>query len=339
MRVLARTTLGFALAIVLVAPAFIRPAQAEVNEVRITRQPGLVYLPLMIMEHEKLIEKSAEKRGLGAIKVNWVIFNSGGAAVDALLSGNVDFVTSGATNMLVAWAGSNGQVKGIGGAGAIPMMLVTRNPNLKSIKDLTDKDKIALPTVKVSTQSTILAMAAEKEFGAGQARKFDPITLALGHPDAMIALQSGKGEIDCHFSLPPFQDEELKIPGVHAILNSVDVAGGPISNGVTFSSIKFHNANPRVFSAVVDALATAQAIIQKDKRKAAQIYLDESHDKILSVDEVVRIISQPNFFYGLAPQRTMKLWDIMYRTGAIRQLKANSWKDYFFPDVWNQKGS
>src|ERR1700730_9207794 len=108
----------------LFAASFAGPASAEVNEVRITRQPGLVYLPLMICEQQKLVEMEARKRGLRYVKVTWSTFNSGGTSVDALLSGNVDFVTSGATNLLVAWAKSNGQVKGASGAGAPPMMLV-----------------------------------------------------------------------------------------------------------------------------------------------------------------------------------------------------------------------
>jgi NitT/TauT family transport system substrate-binding protein len=332
MRVFIRLILGLALSVTLVAPAF-----AEVAEVRLTRQPGLVYLPLMIMEANKYVEKEAAKRGLPDLTVSWVVFNSGGAAVDALLSGNVDFVTSGGTNLLVAWSATKGQVKGVGGSGAVPMWLVTRNPNVHSIKDLSDKDKIAVPTVRVSTQSVVLQMATDKEFGDAQIHKFCSLTVALGHPDALIALSSGQGEIDSHFSLPPFEQEEVKLPGVHVILNSVDAAGGPVSNGVTFSSQKFHDANPTVYAAVLAALGDAQDLIRRDKRAAAQIYLGASHDK-MSVDDIVKIISEPNYVYSLAPQRMMKLWDIMYRGDTIK-LKASNWKDFFFSEVHNQPGS
>src|ERR1700682_1589775 len=147
MRAFIRMILAAALTLSLAGPAIVRPALGEVNEVRLTRQPGLLYLPLMIMEHEKFIEKQAKARGNPALKVSWFVFNSGGAAVDALLSNNVDFVTSGATNLLIAWAKSNGAVKGASGAGALPMMLLTRNPNVKPIKDFTSADKIAVPTV------------------------------------------------------------------------------------------------------------------------------------------------------------------------------------------------
>jgi NitT/TauT family transport system substrate-binding protein len=183
----------------------------------------------------------------------------------------------------------------------------------------------------------VLQIAADKEFGDSEIHKFCSITVALGHPDAFIALSSGQGEIDSHFSLPPFEQEELKLPGVHMVLNSVDVAGGPVSNGVVFSSQKFHDANPKVYAAVFAALGDAQDLIKRDKRAAAQIYLDQSHDKT-SVDDIVKILSAPNFVYSLAPQRMMKLWDIMYRGGTLK-VKASNWKDFFFPEVHNQPGS
>jgi NitT/TauT family transport system substrate-binding protein len=160
MKTFVRLIIGFVLAFILVVPAY-----AEVSEIRITKQPGLVYLPLTIMEQNKLLEKQAKLRGLGDIKVTWIVFTSGATAVDALLSGNVDLVTSGGTNMLVAWSASNGRVKGVAGAGAIPMLLVTRNPSVKTIRDFTAADKIAVPSLKVSVQATILRMAVAREFG------------------------------------------------------------------------------------------------------------------------------------------------------------------------------
>src|SRR4051795_755503 len=76
-------------------------ARAEVGEVRITRQPGMIYMPIILMEQLKLIEKHAGERGLNNLKVSWLTFSSGGASTEALISGNVDFVTSGTTNMLL----------------------------------------------------------------------------------------------------------------------------------------------------------------------------------------------------------------------------------------------
>ncbi|MDP9106418.1 MAG: ABC transporter substrate-binding protein [Candidatus Eremiobacteraeota bacterium] len=319
--------------------AVIAPASADVSEVRLARQPGLVYLPIMIIEQDHLFEKEAKKRGIDNLKVTFLVFNSGGAAVDALLSGNADLVTSGATNLLTAWSATKGtpnEVRGVAGNGALPMFLVSRNPNVKTIKDLTSADKIAVPTVRVSTQAIVMQMAAEKQWGAAETHKLDPYTVAMGHPDALLGLEAGK-DLNGHFSLPPYQYEELKIPGVHVVLNSIDVTGGPASNGVTFSTTKFHDANPKIIAAFLAAMAQAEATIKNDKRHAAELYLKDTKEK-LTVDDLVKIMSDPNFVYSTAPQQSMKFAEAMFRGGTIKN-KPASWKDYFFPEVYNLKGS
>jgi NitT/TauT family transport system substrate-binding protein len=319
--------------------AVIAPASADVTEVRLARQPGLVYLPIMIIEQDHLFEKEAKKRGIDNLKVTFLVFNSGGAAVDALLSGNADLVTSGATNLLTAWSATKGtpnEVRGVAGNGALPMFLLSRDPNVKTIKDLSAADKIAVPTVRVSTQAIVMQMAAEKLWGAADEHKLDPYTVALGHPDALLALETGK-DVNGHFSLPPYQYVELKIPGVHMVLNSIDVTGGPASNGVTFATTKFHDANPKIIAAFLAAMAQAEDTIKNNKRHAAELYLKETKEK-LTVDELVKIMSDPNFVYSTAPQQSMKFAEAMYRGGTIKN-KPNSWKDYFFPEVYNLKGS
>src|ERR1700675_5041976 len=90
---------GIVVAIVL-ALAFNAAARAETSELRISKQPSIIYLPLVVMEQNKLVEKHAKAQGLGDFKVQWITFNSGGASTDALLSGNVDLVTSGVSNLL-----------------------------------------------------------------------------------------------------------------------------------------------------------------------------------------------------------------------------------------------
>jgi NitT/TauT family transport system substrate-binding protein len=334
LRSFTRIFIALALAFVVTAPAY-----ADVSEVRVARQPGLVYLPIMILEQEHLLEKAAKKRGIDNLKVTFSVFNSGGAGVDALLSGNVDLVTSGATNMLTAWSATKGtpnEVRGVAGNGALPMLLVSRNPKVKTIADFTAADKIAVPTIRVSTQAIVMQMAAEKLWGTADAHKLDQYTVAMGHPDAVLGLLAGK-DLSAHFSLPPYQYEELKMPGAHVVLNSIDVTGGPASNGVTFATTKFHDANPKIIAAFLEAMGQAEDMIKNNKKRAAEIYLADSKEK-LTVDELVQIISQPNFVYSTAPQQSLKFAEMMYKVGTIKN-KPTSWKDYFFPEVYNTKGS
>lgn len=76
----------------------------------------------------------------------------------------------------------------MGALSAMPLHLVTTNPNVKSIADFTSKDRIAMPGIKTSYQALLLQQALIKKLGPDQANKLDAITVALGHPDAMAAL-------------------------------------------------------------------------------------------------------------------------------------------------------
>jgi hypothetical protein len=53
---------GFVVAIV-VALAFNAAARAETSELRISKQPSIIYLPLVVMEQNKLVEKPGRFQG------------------------------------------------------------------------------------------------------------------------------------------------------------------------------------------------------------------------------------------------------------------------------------
>ncbi|HEX3631993.1 MAG TPA: ABC transporter substrate-binding protein [Casimicrobiaceae bacterium] len=327
-----RSVIGVGLALAIAAPA-----GAEVSELRITKQPSIIYLPLVIMEQNKLVEKHAKAAGLGDLKVTWITFNSGGTSTDALLSGSVDLVTSGVSNLLLLWERTKGQVNGLTSVGGLPMLLVTRDPAVKTLKDFTEKDKIAVPTIKVSSQAMVLKMAMEKLYGEDARDKLDAMTVQLGHPDAMIAVVGGSSEVNSHFSAPPYQFTELRTPGVHLVLDSSDVFGGPASNAVVFGTRKFYDANPGTIAAFMAGLEEANGLIARDPSLAAKIYLDATHEKY-SVDEVVAMIKAPNVVYSTTPNATMVFANFMFKTGLIKT-RPVTWKEFFFPVVHNLPGT
>ncbi|HEV7820618.1 MAG TPA: ABC transporter substrate-binding protein [Burkholderiales bacterium] len=315
--------------VLLVACGLAFPLKAEVSEIRISKQYGLPYLTVVIVEQQRLIEKHTRLMGLGDVKVSWLTIGSGGTSTDSLLAGNLDFVTSGISNMLLLWSRTGEQVKAVGAVAAVPLLLVTRNPNVKTIADFTEKDKIAVPTVKVSMQSTILGIAAQKIYGEAGRGKFDPLTVAMSAPDAAVALLSGAGEVNSHFSVPPYQNVELKSPGIHTVLDSTDVMGGPATITVIFGMTKFHDANPKTIAAIMAALREASDFIARDKRGAADMYLKATKDKI-SLDELTAMLESPGYRFTQAPNGTLKYAEQMFKTGVIKTQPA-SWKDAFFP--------
>ena len=109
-----------------------------------------------------------------------------------------------------------------------PLYLVTRNPDVKSLKDFTDKDKIAVPSVKISTQAIMLQMAAAtavRREELRQVRSVDRVAVAPRR-DARASPTIPAG-VNAHFSTSPFYEQEMKVPGAHLVTTNYEILGGP----------------------------------------------------------------------------------------------------------------
>ncbi len=218
-----------------------------------------------------------------------------------------------------------------------PLYLLTRNPDVKSIKDFTDKDKIAVPSVKISTQAIMLQMAASKAFGEKEFAKLDPLTISLSHPDATLAFINNTAGVNAHFSSSPFYEQEIKIPGARLITTNYEILGGPATALVLTTSAKFRDGNPKAYKAFYDALGEAIGIINKDKRAAAELYLAAAQDRKNSVDDILAIISDKDYKYTLTPEKVFKTAKFMAEIGSIKQSPATL-GDLFFPENSAQGG-
>jgi NitT/TauT family transport system substrate-binding protein len=259
---------------------------------------------------------------------------------DALLAGKVDFVSGGVPGLITLWEktlGTPQEVRGVSALSSQPFLLNSRSPNIKSVRDFSDKDRIAVPSIKTSVQAVTLQMAAAQLFGDSNYSKYDNLTVSMSPPDATVALVSGAGEINNVFSVPPFQFQQLEHPGVHTVLNSFDVMGGPHTFTVIWTSRKFREANPKTYKAVLAALQEATEILNHDKRAAAQMWIEQTKSN-LTVDWLYKIVSSPQVQFTLVPNNTTKYSNFMYKVGSIKK-KPASWKDLFFPEIHGVQGS
>src|SRR4029079_2009042 len=209
-----------------VTAVFAGGARAEVNEITLAQQYGVSFLPLMLMEKNQLIEKHAAAAGLSGIKVSWAKVAGPSAMNDGLISVSLHFAAQGAPSLITLWDKTHGQIKGVSAMTTYPLYLITRNPDVKTVKDFTDKDKIAIPSVKISTQAIMLQMAAAKAFGEKDFAKLDPLTVTLSHPDATLAFINNTAGVNAHFSSSPFYEQEIKAPGAHLVTTNYDILGG-----------------------------------------------------------------------------------------------------------------
>jgi NitT/TauT family transport system substrate-binding protein len=325
---------GAALAASLWAPG----ASAQVKTVRLAKQFGISYLPLTIMEDKKFLEEQAKKLGV-EVRTEWLQLSAGSPMNEALISGNLDFASGGVGPLLTIWSRTraNLKVKGVAVINSMPIWLTTINPDVKTIKDFTEKNRIALPAVKVSIQAVTLQMAAEQAFGPGQHGRLDTLTVSMSHPDGMAAMMSGRSEVTGHFTSAPFQYQELADPRVRKVVDSYDVLGGPHTFNVVWASTRFRDENPKIVEAFVAALDEAVKFINQNRKEAAEIWVRAENSRMPAA-EAERIIRLPENEWTMTPKKVMAYADFMSRNGLI-PARPESWKDLFFPEVHGLPGS
>ncbi len=316
-------------------------AAAEIQELKIPKGAGGIgFLPLLVMEQQKTIEKHAAQLGHKELKVTFV--NIGGPAVvnDALLSGAAQVVAAGPPAFLLTWdrTRDSSQIMGVAAMSSLPMYLNTTNPKIKALRDITEKDKMAVTAVKVSIPAIIMQMAARREFGDKETFRYDRHTVGLPHPDGVAAMLSGISEINLHFTSPPFVARELKDPRVRTILSTDDVMGGSTTFTMLYTTKKFRDENPATYKAIVRGLRDAVDYINRDKRGAAQVYFDSIGGKGETIEEIMTTLSDPKNVLTMVPQNTLKYAQFMHEIGSLKN-KATSWKDFFFPEVHDLAGN
>jgi len=312
------------------------PAKAEQAELRIAQQFGIAYLPLIVAKEQKLIEKHSVANGLPETKVEWLRISGAAGMNDALISGSLDFATAGVAPAILTWDKLRGKadISLISSLGSMPNVLTTNNPNVKTIKDFTDADRIALPSVKVGFQPIVLQIAADKAFGKYD--QLDYLTVSVPHPDATTAILTGTGGITAHFTSPPFVQQQLESGKAHAVLNSYDVLGGPHTFNVVYGTQKYVAANPKTVDAFVAALDEANAWIKANPAEAAKLYVEAEKSK-LAPAFVEAIIRDPHNNFTTIPERVDVFTDFEFKIGLIKSKPG--WKELFQQGLHAKGGS
>ncbi len=312
-------------------------ANAE-GRISIAQQFGIGYLILDVLQDQKLIEKHGKAAGVD-IKVEWSQISGATAMNEALLANSLDVVSAGVPPMLTLWDRTKGRqnVKAVASLGSLPNYLITNNPKVKTIKDLSDKDRIAVPAAGTGFQSRTLQIETARVFGKDEFKKFDNISVSLPHPDATAALISGGSEINTHFSSAPFYYQALENKNVHKVISSYQILGGPATFNVLYTTQKFHDENPKTYKAFYAALVEAAQFVKGNKAKAAETFIRVQKSK-LPLEFVRKIVEDPENDFTISPFRTFVYANELQKLGVIKN-SAASWKDYFFEEAHANPGS
>jgi NitT/TauT family transport system substrate-binding protein len=316
-----------------------RTARAEASQIRLSHGFGIHYLPLMVIRHRKLLEKHAALAGLKP-EISWRSLDGGSSINDAMISGALDIAGIGAPGFITLWAKArtipSAAVLGICGLGGGALWLNTNNPNIKTLRDFTSKDKIAVPGIKTSFAAVVLQMAAAKEFGIENYAQLDPLTVGLAHPDAFATLVSGKTEITGHVASPPFSNKELSYPNIHRVFTTIDLLG-PITIDVAYAPKRFTEANPHLVEAFIAAMDEANAMIAADRDGAADSFLAVSEVN-MPKSEIRALLDDPETSFKTAPSGVMSYAQFLGKTGQIKTV-PQVWTDLFVPQLHGRAGS
>jgi NitT/TauT family transport system substrate-binding protein len=313
------------------------------RQLRIGVQFGLGYLPLYVAKDAGFFEKQIREAGLDPIPVQFSHLAGGPQVNDGLLSESLEIGSGGYTAMMVycekTRAAGDSQLLGVAALSAVPYELFTVDADLRSLKDLDrGRDKIGVPSVKVSVPAIYLQMAAEQLFGPGNHGVLDQYTVSLAQPDGVISLLSGGTTVNSYLFSPPFSQQVEGKPKIHKVWSSNELFESPATALVTWTTVKFHRENPKLIAAFVAAMRDAMRLIAQDPRQAAEIYVQAEKTK-LSPDFIAQVLAdKANLRFSLAPEQSQKIADFLLRSGSLKT-KVSGWKGWFFPEIHDEKGS
>lgn len=288
------------------------------NRISIAGQYGLAYAPLEIMKQQKILEKN-----LPGIEVEWKQLQNTAAIREAMLSNQVDAGFMAIPPFLIGYD-KGMEWKIACGLSSNPVSLITYKDSIKSIKDFTKDDRIAMPQPG-SVQDILLSMASEKELG--DPHKLSGLVVTLSHPDGMNALLAKK-DISAHFTAPPYSMEELESPGMHEILDGKEIMGGDFTFIVGVTTDKFHG-DTKLYDGFIKSVKESIDFINNDPKEAAAI-LSGVYD--MSEEDILKYLSAEGVEYSTKVKGTGKFIDFMKRNGYISKDIADL-KDIMADDV------
>ncbi len=285
----------------------------EKETLTIAYQGGIGYAPVHILEAKKIIEKNYD----GEIEVKFVKLDSGAAINEGIIGGTIDIGCMG-LGPAISGVSSGVSYKVISNLSSQSHGLMSRDPEITSLKDITSKDKIALVSTG-SFQHILLAMAAEKSLG--NAHALDNNIQGMSHAEGMAALESGT--VQLHLTSSPFIYQERANESYTELseISEVWPSGNSFLVAMAAGSL---SENEKLFAAVSKSFEEAIAFINENPDETAQI---ETEYLGLDLETVKSYLAEEDcqFFSELRGAEYMA--SFMYRAGFIeKEVKIDDFK-------------
>lgn len=296
---------------------------------------GIGFLPLYVAADLKLFDKHAA----AGLRLSLQRFANAEQLRRALAKGEIAAGAFGLTAFLRARDGKRQapeEMVAVSGITTLPLVLLTARREIKSLSDLKEGDRIAVPSA-TAPQVTFLRMQAERWFGGEGWNRLRTQLIAMPHREAVDALLA-QGSVAAYFASPPFTQAALKNPKVRPLMTSVEAAGGKTSFLILASPRAVLAAQPQLAGVLSKAVDEAAAAIRKDPRAAASIWLKYEPSHTLDARAVEAILRELKDDFGSGIYGVEAMAAHLRRAGRLQEAPA-SWKDVVAPVLARGEGS
>lgn len=272
----------------------------------IAYQSSIAYAPLIVMQEQGLIEKHFD----GEVEVDWQLLANGAAINDGITAGSIDV---GAMGAAPAITGMNAGIpyKIYSGLSSQPYAILTNQKDIKSLKDITSEDQIAITNIN-SHPHILLAMAAKAELG--DAHALDGNLVVLANADGYSSIISGA--VQCHMVISPYNFMEE----ASGEINEIEIGKDVWPNGNTFivgvTSTKLQKERPELYKALCDATEEAMTFIKDNPAETAEL-LAKGYDA--SAEDISSWMNDERSSYTTELQGIMELANFMEQEGFLEK--------------------
>lgn len=279
-------------------------SKSKSESLRVAYQSGIAYTPILVMKDQKLIEKNYD----GDVDIDWQLLSGGAAISEGLTSNSVDI---GAVGVAVAVTGAKAGApyKIFAGMSSQPYRISTNQEDIKTLKDITKEDQIAITGVN-SHPHIILAMAAKAYLG--DAHALDANLVAQANADGYTSLISGA--VQCHMIMSPYCFMEDSRDDIHEIEVGEDVWPVGDTTIVGIATNKLKEEKPELYEAVCKAMDEAITFINENPEETAEI-LKDFYDA--SQEDIVTWLTDDASVFSSKLQGVMDLSNFMVEEGFL----------------------
>ena len=284
--------------------------ETETKEIVLADQFGLAYAPLEIMKEMRFLEAALAESGLETVQVSWKKFGNTTAIREAMLSGDLDVGFVGIPPFLLGK--DNGMDwKIISGLSESKVALVTKDPAIQSLADLSNQQKIILPQPG-SIQHILLQMASKDQLG--DANAFDDQIIALAHPDGVTAFTAGD-QSQLHFTTPPYLQEDLKNQDARELIDGKACFGEDFTFIVGICQASLYE-DSKVYDALLKALDYSMDYMAENPEETINI-LAEVYE--YTPEALKAFLSEDQMTFTTEVKGIDRFVEFMVETGALKE--------------------